>query len=118
LKSLEIRPSRPPESVLASPTSARLATCTTDSSRRFSNSPFPGEKWLLSSPNLFKYVITKKLRGANCNKIDYLSQGVGGTVQFPKGYIKKAFEIVRANGGLCVSDEVKYKKKLTKFWTD
>ncbi|XP_065340976.1 alanine--glyoxylate aminotransferase 2, mitochondrial [Cloeon dipterum] len=33
-------------------------------------------------------------------------QGVGGTVQFPKGYVKKAFEIVRANGGLCISDEV------------
>lgn len=33
-------------------------------------------------------------------------QGVGGTVQFPKGYIKKAAELVRANGGLFVSDEV------------
>lgn len=33
-------------------------------------------------------------------------QGVGGTVQFPKGYIKKAAELVRSNGGLFVSDEV------------
>ncbi|KAI8123370.1 hypothetical protein FF38_05553 [Lucilia cuprina] len=33
-------------------------------------------------------------------------QGVGGTVQFPKGYIKKAAELVRANGGLFISDEV------------
>ncbi|XP_037937094.1 alanine--glyoxylate aminotransferase 2, mitochondrial [Teleopsis dalmanni] len=33
-------------------------------------------------------------------------QGVGGTVQFPKGYIKKAAELIRANGGLFVSDEV------------
>lgn len=33
-------------------------------------------------------------------------QGVGGTVQFPKGYIKKAAELTRANGGLFVSDEV------------
>ncbi|CAL4113114.1 unnamed protein product [Meganyctiphanes norvegica] len=33
-------------------------------------------------------------------------QGVGGGVQFPLGYLKKAFELVRANGGLCVSDEV------------
>ncbi|XP_075164316.1 alanine--glyoxylate aminotransferase 2, mitochondrial isoform X2 [Haematobia irritans] len=33
-------------------------------------------------------------------------QGVGGTVQFPKGYIKKAAELVRANGGVFVSDEV------------
>ncbi|XP_005182509.1 alanine--glyoxylate aminotransferase 2, mitochondrial isoform X2 [Musca domestica] len=33
-------------------------------------------------------------------------QGVGGTVQFPKGYIKKAAELVRANGGVFVADEV------------
>lgn len=33
-------------------------------------------------------------------------QGVGGTVQFPKGYIKRAAELVRANGGLFVADEV------------
>jgi alanine-glyoxylate transaminase / (R)-3-amino-2-methylpropionate-pyruvate transaminase len=33
-------------------------------------------------------------------------QGVGGTVQFPKNYIKKAAELVRANGGIFVSDEV------------
>lgn len=33
-------------------------------------------------------------------------QGVGGTVQFPKGYIKKAADLVRANGGLFISDEV------------
>uniref|UniRef100_A0A224XBX3 Alanine--glyoxylate aminotransferase 2, mitochondrial n=1 Tax=Panstrongylus lignarius TaxID=156445 RepID=A0A224XBX3_9HEMI len=33
-------------------------------------------------------------------------QGVGGTVQFPKGFLKKAYELVRSNGGLCVADEV------------
>ncbi|KAK8740980.1 hypothetical protein OTU49_002807 [Cherax quadricarinatus] len=33
-------------------------------------------------------------------------QGVGGTVQYPLGYLKKAFELVRSHGGLCVSDEV------------
>ena len=33
-------------------------------------------------------------------------QGVGGTVQFPNGYLKKAYEIVRESGGLCVADEV------------
>ena len=33
-------------------------------------------------------------------------QGVGGTVQFPRGYLKKAAELVRANHGLFVSDEV------------
>uniref|UniRef100_A0A2M4ASF1 Alanine--glyoxylate aminotransferase 2, mitochondrial n=1 Tax=Anopheles triannulatus TaxID=58253 RepID=A0A2M4ASF1_9DIPT len=33
-------------------------------------------------------------------------QGVGGTVQYPKGYLKRAADLVRANGGLFVSDEV------------
>lgn len=33
-------------------------------------------------------------------------QGVGGTIQFPKKFLKKAFEVVRAHGGLCISDEV------------
>jgi len=33
-------------------------------------------------------------------------QGVGGVVQYPKGFIKKAFELVRKNGGICISDEV------------
>jgi alanine-glyoxylate transaminase / (R)-3-amino-2-methylpropionate-pyruvate transaminase len=33
-------------------------------------------------------------------------QGVGGTVQFTKGYIKKAAALVRQNGGLFISDEV------------
>lgn len=33
-------------------------------------------------------------------------QGVGGTIQFPKGYIKRAADLVRANGGIFISDEV------------
>lgn len=33
-------------------------------------------------------------------------QGVGGTTQYPKNYIRKATELVRANGGLFISDEV------------
>lgn len=33
-------------------------------------------------------------------------QGVGGVVQFPKNYVKRAYEMIRARGGVCVSDEV------------
>lgn len=33
-------------------------------------------------------------------------QGVGGSVQYPKGYLKKAFERTRELGGVCISDEV------------
>ena len=34
-------------------------------------------------------------------------QGVGGTVQYPRGYLKEAFAKVRELGGVCVSDEVR-----------
>jgi alanine-glyoxylate transaminase/(R)-3-amino-2-methylpropionate-pyruvate transaminase len=33
-------------------------------------------------------------------------QGSGGVVPMPQGYMQGAFEIVRAAGGLCISDEV------------
>ncbi|XP_076449217.1 alanine--glyoxylate aminotransferase 2, mitochondrial-like [Babylonia areolata] len=33
-------------------------------------------------------------------------QGVGGAVQLPKGYLQKAYEMVRARGGVCIADEV------------
>ena len=33
-------------------------------------------------------------------------QGVGGSVQYPKGYLAGAFNKVRSHGGLCISDEV------------
>jgi alanine-glyoxylate transaminase/(R)-3-amino-2-methylpropionate-pyruvate transaminase len=33
-------------------------------------------------------------------------QGFGGVVPMPPGYLRRAFEIVRAAGGLCISDEV------------
>ncbi len=31
---------------------------------------------------------------------------MGGSVQYPKGYLKKAFARTRELGGLCISDEV------------
>ena len=33
-------------------------------------------------------------------------QGAGGTCQFPKGYLKRVYEMVRARNGLCIADEV------------
>ena len=33
-------------------------------------------------------------------------QGVGGAVQYPKNYLKRAFDKVRGKGGLCIADEV------------
>jgi len=33
-------------------------------------------------------------------------QGVGGTVQYPKGFMKRSFDLIRSRGGICISDEV------------
>ena len=33
-------------------------------------------------------------------------QGVGGTVQYPKGFLKAAFSRVQEKGGVCLADEV------------
>ncbi|KAH9406863.1 alanine--glyoxylate aminotransferase 2 [Tyrophagus putrescentiae] len=33
-------------------------------------------------------------------------QGVGGTVQYPTGFLQRAYELVKARGGLFISDEV------------
>ena len=40
------------------------------------------------------------------NQLFSVFKGVGGSVQYPKGYIANAFKKVRAHGGLCISDEV------------
>ena len=33
-------------------------------------------------------------------------QGGGGTIQFPKNFLKRAFHTVQEKGGVCISDEV------------
>nr|CAD7263477.1 unnamed protein product [Timema shepardi] len=52
---------------------------------------------------VFKYSLPRgKVAGLFAESI----QGVGGTVQFPKGFLKKAYELVKINGGVCIADEV------------
>ncbi|HEY0943629.1 MAG TPA: aminotransferase class III-fold pyridoxal phosphate-dependent enzyme [Opitutaceae bacterium] len=45
-------------------------------------------------------------------------QGVGGAVVFPDGYLKNAYEHVRAAGGLCIADEVQagFGRTGTHYW--
>ncbi|MEZ5404645.1 MAG: aminotransferase class III-fold pyridoxal phosphate-dependent enzyme [Verrucomicrobiia bacterium] len=45
-------------------------------------------------------------------------QGVGGFVVFPDGYLKEAYQHVRAAGGVCIADEVQagFGRTGTKFW--
>ena len=45
-------------------------------------------------------------------------QGVGGCVVFPDGYLKQAYEHIRAAGGLCIADEVQagFGRTGTHYW--
>ena len=45
-------------------------------------------------------------------------QGVGGTVVYPDGYLARAYEHVRAAGGLCIADEVQsgFGRTGTHYW--
>ncbi|XP_014233656.1 alanine--glyoxylate aminotransferase 2, mitochondrial isoform X1 [Trichogramma pretiosum] len=45
-------------------------------------------------------------------------QGVGGTVQFPRNYLRRVYEAVRSRGGLCIADEVQtgFARTGTHFW--
>lgn len=68
----------------------------------------PGEclaskNYLKQLDEVFKYSLP---RGKCAAMFAESIQGVGGSVQFPRGYIKKAAQMVRDNGGVFVSDEV------------
>jgi len=45
-------------------------------------------------------------------------QGVGGFVEFPPGYLPRAYEHIRAAGGVCIADEVQtgFGRTGTHFW--
>ena len=34
-------------------------------------------------------------------------QGVGGTTQYPKDFLRRAYEVARESGAVCVADEVR-----------
>lgn len=62
-----------------------------------------GKMYLKELGQVFKYSLQKGKVGAMFAES---IQGVGGIVQFPKGYVKGAAKMVRDNGGLFISDEV------------
>lgn len=59
---------------------------------------------LLQLKEVFKYSLP---RGRVAAFFAESIQGVGGTVQYPKKYLKRAHALVKANGGLYVADEVR-----------
>jgi len=64
--------------------------------------PEAGPKYAADIKNLIDYATPGRVGAFFAESI----QGVGGAVVYPDGYLKKAFEYIRAAGGLCISDEV------------
>ncbi|XP_053505086.1 alanine--glyoxylate aminotransferase 2, mitochondrial [Ictalurus furcatus] len=45
-------------------------------------------------------------------------QGLGGTIQYPKNFLKEAYKLVREKGGICIADEVQtgFGRTGSHFW--
>ncbi|KAJ6253785.1 alanine--glyoxylate aminotransferase 2 [Anaeramoeba flamelloides] len=77
-----------------------------------SPNPYRGP-YLEDDPNMVdKYVneIHDLIQCGTCGEVaGFIAepiQGVAGGIPLPKGYLKKAFEVVRKAGGICIADEV------------
>uniref|UniRef100_A0A4X2LG28 Alanine--glyoxylate aminotransferase 2, mitochondrial n=1 Tax=Vombatus ursinus TaxID=29139 RepID=A0A4X2LG28_VOMUR len=51
--------------------------------------------------NTLHTVVAREIAGFFAEPI----QGVNGVVQYPKGFLKEAFQLVRERGGVCIADE-------------
>ena len=78
------------------------------------NDPEAGKKYAGDVKQLIEYATSGQVAGFIAESI----QGVGGVVVFPDGYLKHAYEHVRAAGGLCIADEVQagFGRTGTHFW--
>jgi len=66
------------------------------------NDPDAGRKYAADVKSVIDYATPGQIAGFIAESI----QGVGGTVVFPDGYLKHAYEHARAAGGVCIADEV------------
>lgn len=64
--------------------------------------PHAGTKYATDVADLVRFATPGKIAAFIAESI----QGVGGTIVFPDGYLKAAYEHARAAGGLCIADEV------------
>jgi alanine-glyoxylate transaminase/(R)-3-amino-2-methylpropionate-pyruvate transaminase len=73
-----------------------------------------GKKYAADVKEVIDYATPGKVAGFIAESI----QGVGGFVEFPKGYLKQTYEYVRAAGGICIADEVQtgFGRTGTHFW--
>ncbi|KAK3524284.1 hypothetical protein QTP70_027008 [Hemibagrus guttatus] len=54
----------------------------------------------------------------HANSSNSVSIGAGGTVQYPKNFLKEAYKLVREKGGVCIADEVQtgFGRTGSHFW--
>jgi alanine-glyoxylate transaminase / (R)-3-amino-2-methylpropionate-pyruvate transaminase len=73
-----------------------------------------GKKYAADVKNLIDYATPGQIAGYIAESI----QGVGGVIVFPDGYLKQAYEFVRAAGGVCIADEVQagFGRTGTHYW--
>ncbi|MDQ6808565.1 MAG: aminotransferase class III-fold pyridoxal phosphate-dependent enzyme [Verrucomicrobiota bacterium] len=73
-----------------------------------------GQKYAADVKGLIDYGTSGQVAGFIAESI----QGVGGVVVFPDGYLKHAYEHVRAAGGVCIADEVQagFGRTGSHFW--
>ncbi len=73
-----------------------------------------GKKYAADVKNLIEYATSGQVAGFIAESI----QGVGGVIVFPDGYLKHAYEHVRAAGGVCIADEVQsgFGRTGTHYW--
>ncbi|MCX5824659.1 MAG: aminotransferase class III-fold pyridoxal phosphate-dependent enzyme [Deltaproteobacteria bacterium] len=76
--------------------------------------PQAGAKYAAEIKNVIDYATPGCVAGFFAESI----QGVGGTVVFPDGFLKGAYEVVRAAGGVCIADEVQtgFTRTGTHYW--
>src|SRR5438034_3903052 len=76
--------------------------------------PDAGRKYSADVKNLIDYATSGQIAAFIAESI----QGVGGCVVFPDGYLKHAYEHVRAAGGVCIADEVQtgFGRTGTYYW--
>ncbi len=76
--------------------------------------PEAGRKYAADVKQLIEFGTSGQVAGFIAESI----QGVGGVVVFPDGYLKHAYEHIRAAGGVCIADEVQagFGRTGTHFW--
>lgn len=60
------------------------------------------DQYIEQLKDVFQTCVPKRIAGFIAEPI----QGVNGVVQYPKGFLKEAFQLIRERGGVCIADEV------------